>query len=189
MDDHVTREAITTTNRRAPAEPAPSDRVSHVLGLLDDLAAVVGVSDRLMRGIQQLTGLRPGEIRVVLALSPNAQPLDEIARRLGEIGPATANTIDGLVKRGVLRRTNDGESIGLSETGAATVEQLQGVQIRLLDALADAAGESGVQVVRATLQALIEVAGIVGDHTEHLPLSPSAAEAVDLTARTPHRWR
>ncbi len=164
--------------RPASADAAPSDRVGDVLGLLDDLSVVVELADRLLRGIEQLTGLRPGEIRVVLALSAGARPLDEVARQIGESDPATVGAVDDMVGRGVLeRRTADDESVRLTETGVALLEQIQGVQVRLLDALADAAGESGVQVVRTTLQAFAKVAGTVGDHADRVPRHPSAAES------------
>jgi hypothetical protein len=83
-----------------------------------------------------------------------------------------------MVGRGVLeRRNSNGEAVRLTETGVALLEQIQGVQVRLLDALAEAAGESGVQVVRTTLQAFAKVAGTVGDHADRVPRHPSAPES------------
>jgi DNA-binding MarR family transcriptional regulator len=172
------RDSLITTARPRPADSAPSNRVGDVLGLLDDLSVVVELADRLLRGIEQLTGLRPGEIRVVLALSAGARPLDEVARQIGETDPATAGAVDDMVGRGVLeRRNSNGEAVRLTETGVALLEQIQGVQVRLLDALAEAAGESGVQVVRTTLQAFAKVAGTVGDHADRVPRHPSAPES------------
>ncbi|HEU0041940.1 MAG TPA: hypothetical protein VFQ15_06290 [Jiangellaceae bacterium] len=159
-----------TQSTRDPARPVPLDtepsrRLGEVLRLLDDVAAITGVTNGLFHGIEQVTGLRPGEVQVLLAVALGAQAIPDVAQRTGQADAATAATVDGLIHRGMLASTPHEVSwLELTDAGAAVLEQVEGVQVRLLDTLVDALGEVGVAGFRATLQAIASVANTVGDH-------------------------
>lgn len=152
--------------RPVPLDTEPSSRITEVLGLLDDVAAITGVAYGLFHGIEQVTGLRPGEAQVLLALAHGTDSIGEVAKRTGQADAATAATVDGLIERGLVGSLADGaDRLGVTDAGSAVLEQVEGVQVRLLDTLVEALGEVGVAGFRATLQAIASVVNTVGDQT------------------------
>jgi DNA-binding MarR family transcriptional regulator len=163
-----------TPTTRDPARPVPLDtepsaRLGEVLRLLDDVAAITGVADGLFYGIEQVTGLRPGEAQVLMAIAHGARVIPDVALRTGQADAATMATVDGLIRRGLLAsRPDEVGRLDVTDAGAAVLEQVEGVQVRLLDTLVEALGEVGVAGFRATLQAIASVANTVGGHTGRL---------------------
>ena len=166
-------------HRPAPVDTEPSGRLDEVLGLLDELTEVARVSEGLFRGVEQVTGLRAGEMYVLLAVSHGANPVREVARRIGKLDDAAGATVESLIQRGLLARNHRDDSgdglsapgfLHLTDQGAAVLEQIEGVQVRLLDTLVETLGEQGVRGFRATLQAITEVWNSVASHAGHLEL-------------------
>ncbi|HEX6197181.1 MAG TPA: hypothetical protein VFZ37_14810 [Jiangellaceae bacterium] len=154
----------------APVDASPSGRLGEVLGLLDELAEIIRESDALLRGIEQVTGLRVGEVHVLLAVAHGTDRLGPIAQRIGQPGRAARATVEGLIDRGLLAWRHEdtveggapADLVRLSEAGAAALEQTQGVQIRLLDTMVGQLGGHGVAAFRTTLRAVGEVLQLVG---------------------------
>lgn len=73
--------------------------------------------------------------------------------------------------RGHRDDSRDGSSapgfLQLTDQGAALLEQIEGVQFRLLDTLVDALGEQGVHGFRTALQAIAEVLSMVARSASH----------------------
>ena len=101
------------------------------------------------------------------------------ARRIGEVDDAAGATFEGLIRRGLLARGHRDDSRGgssapgflqLTDQGAALLEQIEGVQFRLLDTLVEALGELGVHGLRTALRAITEVLNTVASHAGHLGL-------------------
>ncbi|MEO8556853.1 MAG: hypothetical protein ABI474_09295 [Actinomycetota bacterium] len=166
-------------HRPAPVDTEPSGRLDEVLGLLDELTKVARASEGLFRGVEQVTGLRAGEVHVLLACAYGASAVRDVARRIGELDDAAGATVESLIQRGLLARNHcedsgEGSSVPgflqLTDQGAAVLEQIEGVQVRLLDTLVGGQGEQGVPGFRATLQAITEVWNSVASHAEHLEL-------------------
>ncbi len=84
--------------------------------------------------------------------------LDEV---LGLLDELTEDSGEGSSVPGFLQ---------LTDQGAALVEQIEGVQVRILDTLVGGQGEQGVRGFRATLQAIAEVWNSVASHVGHLEL-------------------
>lgn len=166
-------------HRPAPIDTEPSGRLEEVLGLLDELTEVARVSEGLFRGVEQVTGLRAGEVHVLLAVAHGTSAVREVARRIGELDDAAGATVESLIQRGLLAGNHRDDSrddssaagfLHLTDQGAAVLEQIEGVQVRLLDTLVEALGQEGVRGFRATLQAIAEVWNSVASHAGHLEL-------------------
>jgi DNA-binding MarR family transcriptional regulator len=153
-------------DRPAPIDTDPSQRLGDVLDLLDDLALVTAGTAMLFRGIEQVTGLRVGEVQVLLAVAHGADQATQVASRTGQPDDAALATITGLVDSGLLRRhvpgtAEDGgesaASLRLTDSGTAAFEQAEAVRIRLLGMLVAELGREGVEGLRAGLRALARV--------------------------------
>jgi hypothetical protein len=155
-----------TQLRPVPIDSDPSRRLGDVLDLLDDLALVTAGSATLFRGIEQVTGLRVGEIQVLLAVAHGADRAAQLACRTGQPNESARATVAGLVDSGLLRwhvlgtAEDGGDSaayLRLTDSGMAVFEQAEAVRIRLLGMLAAELGREGVEALRAGLRALARV--------------------------------
>ena len=156
-----------TQDRPAPIDTDPSQRLDDVLDLLDDLALVAAGSATLFSSIEQVTGLRIGEIQVLLAVAHGTDRADLVAARTGQPNDAALATIARLVDSGLLLRwhaqsgAGDGDgsaaTLRLTESGVAVFEQAEAVRIRLLGMLAAELGREGVEALRAGLRAFARV--------------------------------
>lgn len=174
--------------RPAPVDASPSDRLGEVLGLLDELAEIIRESEALLRGIEQVTGLRVGELHVLLAVAHGTGRLRSIAQRIGQPDHAASATIEGLVQRRLLDWRQNGTADGdppvdmlrVTDSGAAVLEQTEGVQIRVLDTLVAHLGRHGVAAFRTTLQAVGEVLRTVGSQAKvHETFTPRTRRVRD----------
>jgi DNA-binding MarR family transcriptional regulator len=142
----------------------PAARIQDVLDLFDELARIARMSEGLFAGIEQVTGLRVGQVQLLRSVAGGAVEARELARRVGQTDEATTATIDGLVRHGLLhreRRPVKPERLRLTGKGTALLEQTQGVQVRLLDTLIGEAGADGVQAFRTTLNGIADVLGTI----------------------------
>lgn len=158
--------ATTEFSASGPTRPGhvdtnPSSRLGDVLEVFDDLAHVATGATALFQGIEQVTGIRVGEIQVLLAVAHGTDRVSYVARRIGQPTDAALVTVTGLVDRGLLRwhrspATPDAR-LRLTDAGTVLLEQSQAVQIRLLDTLVAELGQAGVSNLRADLRALVRV--------------------------------
>lgn len=155
-----------TQDRPAPIDTDPSRRLGDVLDLLDDLAQVAAGSAPLFSSIEQVTGLRVGEIQVLLAVAHGADRAAMVASRTGQPNDAALATIARLVNSRLLVRHADGAAgdgdgtaatLRLTDPGMAVFEQAEAVRIRLLGMLAAELGREGVEALRAGLRAFARV--------------------------------
>ena len=156
-------------SRRSVVDTRPAARIQDVLDLFDELARIARMSEGLFAGIEQVTGLRVGQVQLLRSVAGDAVEARELARRVGQTDEATAATIDGLVRHGLLhreRRSAKPERLRLTGKGTALLEQTQGVQVRLLDTLIGEAGADGVQAFRTTLNGIADVLGTITSRAE-----------------------
>src|SRR5690606_2215040 len=100
-------------HRPAPVDTHPSARFEDVLGLFDELAEVTRLSEGLFSGIEQVTGLRVGEVHLLRTAAHEAADVHEIARRIGQTDDAASATAEGLVRRGLLHQERSDEGADL----------------------------------------------------------------------------
>jgi DNA-binding MarR family transcriptional regulator len=164
----ITASSTRHLTRPAPVDADPSRQLADVLEVLDDLAQVTTGATALFQGIEQVTGIRVGEIQVLLAVAHGADRVSHMAARIGQPAEAALVTVTGLVDRGLLRwhrpppPGDDPVGLRLTDAGTALLEQSQAVQIRLLDTLVAELGQDGVGSLRANLRALARVFAAIG---------------------------
>lgn len=120
----------------------PSARLPETLALVDRLAALSDSRDEVFRTIEQLTGLRLGELQALEAVDGGADHPREVARRTGQTEAAATATCDGLVSKGLLGRHHHrfaphGEPglVHVTTEGKVALGQVEGLQVRLADAV------------------------------------------------------
>ena len=146
---------------RAPVQPV--DGLGDVLGLLDELSALGRVVDGLSSQLEEVSGLRAGELQALVAVSEGAAHPRAVARRTGQVDDAGTATVEALVQRGLLGRhrhpaspdtVTDAPLVHLTEAGRVVLAQAQGLQIRALAAVVSQLGDTEAARLRSTVQAL-----------------------------------
>ncbi|MGY1739392.1 MULTISPECIES: hypothetical protein [unclassified Blastococcus] len=149
-------------DRPRPAD-GPSARLATALQLADELADVARATDRVAARIEQVTGLRRGELAALLAVDEGARHPRAVARRSGQVDDAGDATIQALLRRGLLRRGRGPGAahragaeppLEVTEAGRVVLQQAEGLRIRVLDALVGALGPADTAVLRAAAGAL-----------------------------------
>lgn len=160
-DEHVAEDVRGTPRVRPPSiDVLPSSPAGQTAGLIEELTGVVDATSWVFAGIEQVTGLRPGELRVVRAVARGVMPVGEVARRVGELDAAADATVTSLTKRGYMRRERGepgspcatSDVVRLTEVGVALLDQIAAVQLRLLDALVVTLDDEEVRGLRETLR-------------------------------------
>lgn len=157
----------------APAVPGSS--ITGVLTLMDELAGLAGAGEGLFRRLEELTGLRAGELHALLAVADGADRSEAVAETTGQVDDAAAATVTSLRRRGLVTGSGNADAVTLrlTESGQVIRQQVEGIRIRLLHGVVSALGEEATGELRSTVQALGRV------------LSTGDAPPVDPTARTP----
>jgi DNA-binding MarR family transcriptional regulator len=147
----------------APAVPAPiaAPSMTGVLELLDDLGGLAGAADGPRRRVEELTGLRGGELQTLLAVASGVDRTADVAERTGQVDDAATATLRALRGRGLVSRTH-GESWRLTESGRVVQQQAEGLRIRVLHGILGALGEDAADGFRTTVQALATVLSAEG---------------------------
>ncbi|MFC4554629.1 MarR family winged helix-turn-helix transcriptional regulator [Georgenia faecalis] len=155
--------AATRRARTLVQRTQPSAHLTRVLDVVDEGVPLTTPHTAVSRTIEQLTGLRLGEVQTLAAVADGAHHHREIARRTGQPDAAAAATVDGLVARGSLARrhhpaeTRPGATptlVGLTSQGEAILRQAEAIQVRVLDAVVEALGSDQTDQVHAAGQAV-----------------------------------
>ena len=159
-------------NGREPTRRARevAGRMPVVLELLDELTELAEAGEGLRRRVEQVMGLRAGELRVLVAVSRGAAHPRAVAGETGQADEAAGATLEALVHRGLLSRHGHRNSpaggaeptlLRVTDAGLVLLQQAEGLQIRILDAVVLALGDEGAGSLRHTVQALGEA--LTGD--------------------------
>ncbi len=117
----------------------------------------------IVGGVEELTGLRLGELQSLTAVSEGADHYRTIARLTGQADAAAAATVEGLVRKGLLDQhhhpaeTNAHAKptlVHLTPRGEAVLGQSEAIRIRLLDTVAQSLDDVAIEQVRAAADAL-----------------------------------
>jgi len=164
LDDRLDEELDTASQvRQALRTTAPGENVTTILELDADSSRLEQTRRIIVNGVEELTGLRLGELQTLTAVSEGADHHRTIARLTGQTDAAAAATVEGLVRKGLLARHHhpaeqraDAEPtlVHLTPKGEAVLGQSEAIRIRLLDAMARSLSESELEQVRAAADAL-----------------------------------
>ena len=127
----------------------PSPGLKRALTLVRNLEELQRATTTLLDRVESVTTLRAGEVWVLTALASAPARLDALARHIGQPPDVTTTLVPGLTRRGLLDRTPGPDSplLALTDDGTATLTQITGMQIRLLDNLTTALGPEGTQAL------------------------------------------
>ena len=135
-----------------PLEIRPGTSMTGVLALMDELALLAGAGEEVCRQVDELTGLRSGELQALLAVADGADRPAAVAVATGQVDEAAAATVLALRHRGLV--TASGAVLRLTEHGQVVRQQAEGLRIRVLHGVVSALGEQGTTALRSTVQAL-----------------------------------
>lgn len=165
----------------------PSSTLSDTLGLLDDLEQINQISQQVLQQVQNLTGLRIGEMQTLLAIADGAEHPRAIAEATGQVKEAAAATVESLVRRGLVDRhahdaapDESGSGPGLvhvTAAGRGALEQSEAIRVRVLDSLALVLGPERSSELRTGIQAVAEV--MTETRVARLPLDRGPDEVLD----------
>ena len=142
---------------------APGANVATILELDADSSRLEQTRRVIVNGVEELTGLRLGELQTLTAVSEGADHHRTIARLTGQTDAAAAATVEGLVRKGLLAQHHhpaesrpDAEPtlVHLTPQGEAVLGQSEAIRIRLLDAMTQSLDEAELEQVRAAADAL-----------------------------------
>ena len=136
-----------------PLEIRPGTSMTGVLALMDELALLAGAGDEVRRQVEELTGLRSGELQALLAVADGADRPAAVAEATGQVDDAAAATVEALRRRGLVNRA-PGAALRLTEYGRVVRQQAEGLRIRALHGVVSALGEQATGELRSTVQAL-----------------------------------
>lgn len=158
-----------------PLEIRPGTSMAGVLALMDELALLAGAGEEVRRQVEELTGLRSGELQALLAVADGADRPAVVAEATGQIEDAATATVEALRRRGLVTRA----PLRLTESGSVVRGQAEGLQIRFVHGVVSALGEQATGELRSTVQALGAVlAPDVPPAPGPLPLLPGRAGCV-----------
>lgn len=138
----------------------PSGRLTDTLELVDRVGVLSDSRDHVFRTIEELTGLRLGELQAIEAVDDGADHPREVARRTGQTAAAATATCDGLVDKGLLGRHHHesapqgGDEPGLvhvTAAGRVALGQVEALQVRLTDSVLAGLGEEEAQRLRTAV--------------------------------------
>lgn len=169
----------------------PSSSLSDTLGLLDDLEQINQISQQVLQQVQNLTGLRIGEMQTLLAISEGADHPRAIATATGQVKEAAAATVDSLVRRGLADRhahdsdpdaSSDPGLVHITPAGRGALEQSEAIRVRVLDSLSLALGPDRTSELRTGIQTVAEV--MADSRVARLPLTSTPDDPDELPGRT-----
>jgi hypothetical protein len=140
-----------------PPEIRPGTSMSGVLGLMDELTLLAGAGEEVRRRVEDLTGLRSGELQALLAVADGADGSAAVARATGQVDDAAAATVEALRRRGLVTSAPGsarGGTLHLTENGRVVRRQAEGLRIRILHGVVSALGEEATEDLRSSVQAL-----------------------------------
>lgn len=141
----------------------PGTEMTSILELGADSAQLEHTRRLIVGGVEELTGLRLGELQALTAVAEGADHYRTIARLTAQADAAAAATVDGLVRKGLLARHHhpaepnasaEPTLVHLTPKGEAVLGQSEAIRIRLLDTLAQSLSQTELEQVRAAADAL-----------------------------------
>lgn len=121
---------------------APSENLATILALEDGSDHLAAARRQVLGGVEELTGLRAGELQALRAVADGAEHYREVARRTGQADAAAQATLDGLVRKGLLDRHRHPAEVDpaappslvhLTGRSRAVLGQAEAIHVRLLD--------------------------------------------------------
>jgi len=141
----------------------PGSGLDAILELDSDSAQREQARRLLVGGVEELTGLRLGELQALTAVTEGADHYRTVARLTGQADAAAAATVAGLVRKGLLgrhhhpnERNADAEPtlVHLTPKGEAVLVQSEAIRIRLLDTVSQTLGGPELDQMRIAADAL-----------------------------------
>ncbi|MCM3660434.1 hypothetical protein M3148_05415 [Georgenia satyanarayanai] len=141
----------------------PGSGLDAILELDSDSAQRERARRLLVGGVEELTGLRLGELQALTAVAEGADHHRTVARLTGQADAASAATVAGLVRRGLLSRHHHPSEpnaaaaptlVHLTPKGEAVLVQSEAIRIRLLDTVAQTLGDPELEQMRIAADAL-----------------------------------
>ncbi|MEE6287155.1 MarR family winged helix-turn-helix transcriptional regulator [Georgenia sp. MJ173] len=142
---------------------APSEHLATILDLEGGSDRLATARHQVLGGVEELTGLRAGELHTLLAVADGAEHHRDVARRTGQADAAAAATIDGLVRHGLLDRHHHPSEpnaeatqtlVHVTPRGQAVLGQSEAIRVRLLDKIAGSLEDVDLETARSTVDAL-----------------------------------
>ena len=141
----------------------PQTDLSAIYATESEAERLEGTRRKIVGGVEELTGLRLGELHTLIAVADGADHHREIARTIGQPDAAAAVIVDGLVKRRLLARHHhpaernpyaEPTLVSLTARGHAVLGQSEAIRIRLIDAVAQSLDEDELRHVRLAAETL-----------------------------------
>ncbi|WP_155855118.1 hypothetical protein [Actinotalea ferrariae] len=151
------------SSRPAQVDREPGSRLGQALLLVNEIDRTARLLRPILRTVKRLTGLSPAQVHALLAAAEDGE-VDRGPRDDGAIRPALAGT--GLITADATTAEGpDGAGSRLTDSGRAALEQIQGLQIRILDTVMTSLPEREVDEILASLRR-------IGDSLEGMPPHP-----------------
>lgn len=170
-DDHASPDGSSPTTGQTwlvPSDPtararaelrnaAPSEHLATILALEESSDRLSAARTQVFGGVEELTGLRAGELQTLRAVADGADHHRDIARRTGQADAAAAATLDGLVGKGMLGRHAHPSEVDpsapptlvhLTDRGRAVLGQSEAISVRLLDRIVDSLDDIDLPAAR-----------------------------------------
>jgi len=152
-----------TEIRQVLRATTPGTGLATILDLGADAARLDQTRHLIVSAVEELTGLRLGELQALTAVAEGVDHYRAIARYTGQADAAAAATVEGLVRKALLGRhhhpaePNAGAEptlVHLTPKGQAVLGQAEAIRIRLLDTLAQSLSPGEIDQVRSAADAL-----------------------------------
>jgi len=159
---------------------APSPRVTEVLDTVAETEFLTGAREQIFDAIERLTGMRLGEIQVLVAVAEGADHHRAVARATGQVDAAAEATVEALVRKGALARhhhpsARNGDAptlVHLTPRGDALLAQSEAIRVRLIDAVLDSLGPASSAELRLAAHTLTQTLGATAISRRQLGGSP-----------------
>lgn len=160
--DHADVDVVSRA-RRALRSTTPGTGMAAILELDADPVHIEQTRRLVIGAVEELTGLRLGEVQTLTAVAEGADHYRGVARVTGQADAAAAATVEGLVRKGLLAQHRHPQEpnahatptlVHLTPKGEAVLGQSEAVRIRLLDTVAQSLDETELEQVRAAADAL-----------------------------------
>lgn len=155
-------------SRPAPMDREPGSRLRQTLMLVNEIDRTTRLLRPLLRTVKRLTGLSPAQVHALLAAAEDGEmdrgPLDAGAIRPAFEGTGWITADDATTAEGP-----DGAVGRLTDSGRAAVEQIQGLQIRILETVMASLPEGEVDEILASLRRIGDSLEGLNPHLEPWP--------------------
>ncbi|WP_187996215.1 hypothetical protein [Flaviflexus equikiangi] len=148
MDDEALNNGHTEFDEMMAEGPTPHLHLS--VSLLDQIDRARQVDELLDRAVEDVTGLKPSEVKALKLVDSGAHRLEDLADALGLVDDAAATVVDALIQRALLVRDTS-NLLHLTEAGAAMVDRADAIRIRSADLASTRLNDHQIERLTATL--------------------------------------